>query len=453
MKHFFIFQHIIIERNKNNDSHISTPISSQNNHSAKDITNIVTNNSNNKNNRYLLKSLINTPKNADMDSSQDSQMRHSTASEHSVNRTSSISLLSSQERLELSNWGLPETVVRAYSRKGIHTMFTWQAECLQFKSVIERGGNLVYSAPTSAGKTLVSEILMMKRVFECKKKAIIILPFVSLAREKMHGLKDLLKSSHVRVGGFMGQHHPPGGFARVDIAVCTIEKANSLVNRLLEEKDLEKLGVIVVDELHLLGDSSRGYLLELLLTKIRYMSLKNENIDVQIIGMSATLPNLDLLAQWLNAELYTTDYRPVPLTETIKVDNSIFNNKFELIRELNPLVKTENDADQLVYLCLETIMNGHSVLVFCPTKMWCEKLSDAVAKEFWRLGKPPLPKQQDFEDPNYSLVRTELQKQLNGQKLNEVIEQLKKTPAGLDAALSRTIRFGVAYHHAGNYRN
>ena len=375
--------------------------------------------------------------------------RYSAASESSMNNGSTISLLSSQERLDLSSWGLPETVVRAYSLKGIHTMFEWQAECLSFPKVIEGGGNLVYSAPTSAGKTLVAEILMMKRLFEIKKKAIVILPFVSLAREKMFSLKDLLKNSNIRVGGFMGQHHPPGGFKMVDVAVCTIEKANSLVNRMLEEKILDQLGVIVIDELHLLGDSSRGYLLELLVTKIRYMSLQNDNINVQIIGMSATLPNLDLLAQWLDAELYTTDFRPVPLTETIKMGNYLFDNRFQLIRELNPIVKTENDSDQLVYLCLETVISGHSVLVFCPTKMWCEKLADAVAKEFFRLGKPPLAREEEFEDSNYSYVRDKLQTQLQGNKLSEVIEQLKRCPAGLDPALSRTIRFGVAYHHAG----
>ena len=72
----------------------------------------------------------------------------------------------------------------------------------------------------------------------------------------------------------MGSQSPPGGMKRADIAICTIEKANSIVNRMLEDGSLSDLGCVVVDELHLLGDPSRGYLLELLLTKIRYMSLK-----------------------------------------------------------------------------------------------------------------------------------------------------------------------------------
>ena len=78
----------------------------------------------------------------------------------------------------------------------------------------------------------------------------------------------------MKVEGFMGAHSPPGGLKRADIAICTIEKAKSLVIRALEEGTLSNLGIVVVDELHLLGDPSRGYLLELLLTKIRYMSYK-----------------------------------------------------------------------------------------------------------------------------------------------------------------------------------
>ena len=59
------------------------------------------------------------------------------------------------------------------------------------------------------------------------------------------------------------------------------------------KEQFAQLGIIVVDELHLLGDPSRGYLLELLVTKVQYLSCHMEQTNqVQIIGMSATLPNL-----------------------------------------------------------------------------------------------------------------------------------------------------------------
>jgi DNA polymerase theta len=77
----------------------------------------------------------------------------------------------------------------------------------------------------------------------------------------------------------MGSHSPAGGIAAVDIAVCTIEKANSLLNRLLEENKVSTLGVVVVDEMHLIGDPHRGYLLELFLTKILFVAGKGKVED------------------------------------------------------------------------------------------------------------------------------------------------------------------------------
>ncbi|XP_031783753.1 DNA polymerase theta isoform X2 [Nasonia vitripennis] len=348
-----------------------------------------------------------------------------------------LSSIDSQKRLELASWGLPPLILEKYKARGIKTMFPWQVECLANKKILEENKNLVYSAPTSAGKTLVAEFLMLKTVLERKKKAIFILPFVSVVREKMFYFQDLLSDSGVRVEGFMGGVAPAGGFSAVHIAIATIEKANSLVNRLMEDGDLVTLGAVVIDELHLLGDPGRGYLLELLLTKLRYMTLSVEEVDIQLIGMSATLPNLPLIADWLDAELYKTDFRPIPLNEQCKFGSSLLDAKKNIIRELQPAPDIVNDTDNIIQLCIETINGGHGTLIFCPTKNWCEKLAIQLATTFFQLGRDNTPHGQI------------LRKNIELESLQEVLLQLKSCPVGLDSVLRKTVSYGVAFHHAG----
>ncbi|XP_051467679.1 DNA polymerase theta [Apus apus] len=327
-------------------------------------------------------------------------------------------------------------------------MFEWQAECLMLGQVLE-GKNLVYSAPTSAGKTLVAELLILKRVLETRKKALLILPFVSVAKEKKSYLQTLFQEVDVRVEGYMGSMSPAGRFSDMDVAVCTIEKANGLINRLIEENKMDSLGVVVVDELHMLGDSHRGYLLELLLTKVRYVTEKVANQQmkmtspgfggIQIVGMSATLPNLGLLASWLDAELYCTDFRPVPLKEWVKIGSNIYDSSMNLVREFQPKLQLKGDEDHVVSLCYETVCDGHSVLLFCPSKNWCEKLADIIAREFYSL------QQAESSSKNPALAPVVVDRE----GIDEVMDQLKRSVSGLDSVLQRTLPWGVAFHHAG----
>ncbi|XP_061049137.1 DNA polymerase theta [Eubalaena glacialis] len=353
------------------------------------------------------------------------------------------------DKLLLANWGLPTAVLEKYHSFGVKKMFEWQAECLLLGQVLE-GKNLVYSAPTSAGKTLVAELLILKRVLETRKKALFILPFVSVAKEKKYYFQSLFQEVGIKVDGYMGSTSPTGHFSSLDIAVCTIERANGLINRLIEENKMDLLGMVVVDELHMLGDSPRGYLLELLLTKISYITQKSASCQaylasplsnaVQIVGMSATLPNLELVASWLNAELYHTDFRPVPLLESVKIGNSIYDSSLKPVREFQPMLQVKGDEDHVVSLCYETIRDNHSVLLFCPSKKWCEKLADIIAHAFYSLHHQA-----------EGLVRSsELPPVILEQKgLLEVMDQLKHLPSGLDSVLQKTVPWGVAFHHAG----
>ncbi|XP_077740566.1 DNA polymerase theta isoform X2 [Canis aureus] len=353
------------------------------------------------------------------------------------------------DQLLLANWGLPVAVLEKYHSYGVKRMFEWQAECLLLGQVLE-GKNLVYSAPTSAGKTLVAELLMLKRVLEMRKKALFILPFVSVAKEKKYYLQSLFQEIGINVDGYLGSTSPTGHFSSLDIAVCTIERANGLINRLIEENKMDLLGMVVVDELHMLGDSHRGYLLELLLTKICYITHKSASCQadlasplsnaVQIVGMSATLPNLEIVASWLNAELYHTNFRPVPLLESVKIGNSIYDSSMKLVREFQPNLQVKGDEDHVVSLCYETICDNHSVLIFCPSKKWCEKLADIIACEFYNLHHQATGLVRSSELPPVVLEQ---------KGLLEVMDQLKRSPSGLDSVLQKTIPWGVAFHHAG----
>lgn len=336
---------------------------------------------------------------------------------------------------KLKNWGLPPEITKKYADRGITEMFEWQVSCLSNSKVLFDCCNLVYSAPTSAGKTLVAEILTIKTILERQKKVIIILPFVSIVREKMFYLQDILSSSGIRVEGFMGSQSPPGGLQAVHVAICTIEKANSLVNKLLDEGSIAELGAIVVDELHLLGDPSRGYILELLLTKIKYVSSKSDDVQIQIVGMSATLPNLEMLANWLDAELFITQYRPIPLDEFCLIGSKYYDKQGKYINTID--VQLTSEGDNVLNICLETIKDGCSILIFCMTKNWCESLAQSIAASFYKIG---------CEDSEAGHI---LRNQLKTDNIQEVLEQLKNSPVGLDQVLKKTISFGVAYHHAG----
>jgi helicase len=75
---------------------------------------------------------------------------------------------------------------------------------------------------------------------------------------------------------------------------------------------------VVIDEIHLLNDQSRGPTLEVVLTMLR----RRLN-DAQFIGLSATIGNDEALADWLDAGLVDDDWRPVELREGTYQDGVI----------------------------------------------------------------------------------------------------------------------------------
>ncbi|XP_029024930.1 helicase POLQ-like isoform X2 [Betta splendens] len=330
-------------------------------------------------------------------------------------------------------FGLPTKVKDLmYKLRGIRKLYDWQETCLNLDCVQQRR-NLIYSLPTSGGKTLVAEILILKELLCRKRDCLFILPYISLVQEKVRGLASFgleLDFMVEEYAGSKGRFPPVKRTNKSSLYIATIEKAHSLVNSLIETNRIEKLGLTVVDELHMLGDGSRGATIEMTLAKVLYTSK-----TTQIIGMSATLGNIRDLQMFLKAENYTNDFRPVQLKEYVKLRDSIYEvdpreeECFKFSRALNfkySGAMQRIDPDHIIALVTEVIPT-HSCLVFCPTKKNCENVAGMICKYL----KEEFLQHRQAEK---AILLRELRDSGNG----SVCPVLKKT-----------VPFGLAYHHSG----
>ncbi|XP_014914228.1 helicase POLQ-like [Poecilia latipinna] len=330
-------------------------------------------------------------------------------------------------------FGLPSKVKELMHKlRGIQKLYDWQEACLNLECVQQRR-NLIYSLPTSGGKTLVAEILILRELLCRRKDCLFILPYISLVQEKVRGLATFgleLDFMVEEYAGSKGKFPPVKRRNKRSLYIATIEKAHSLVNSLIESSRLNHLGLLVVDELHMLGDGSRGAVIEMTLAKVRYMSKAT-----QIIGMSATLGNIKDLQMFLGAENYTNDFRPVQLKEYVKLNDTIYEvdpkeeNCFRFSRMLNYKYSSSMqkiDPDHIIALVTEVIPL-HSCLVFCPTKKNCENVAGMICKYL----------KEDF------LQHREAEKAV-------LLQELKASGNGsMCPVLRRTVPYGVAYHHSG----
>ncbi|KAF4428263.1 DNA polymerase theta subunit [Fusarium acutatum] len=392
-------------------------------------------------------------------------------SEYSQRRAIAATPTSSCDpELELSHstYGLPQQLVDNFASLGIKQIYPWQKACLKGPGLLTGEKNLVYCAPTGGGKSLVADVLMLKRILEEKgAKALLVLPYVALVQEKVRWLRSVVQGlrfasettvdddkriwrrradeNTVRVIGFFGGGKVRATWADFDIGVCTLEKANALVNTAIDDCSISKLRAVVLDELHMVDDGHRGYLLELVATKL--LSLEQR---VQIVGMSATLPNTDIMARWLEGHCYETRYRPVPIEEHLVYDGNIYpaGSTSSLIKtaaqlnsrsthtqaQMRPIRRIEPSTHKelrdpvlnaVVTLAHETAVAGFGALVFAGSRGMCE--SDAR----WISRAMPQPH--------------ELKADVVDRRM-DLLGELRSLNTGVDPVLEETVLYGVAFH-------
>jgi helicase len=308
--------------------------------------------------------------------------------------------------------GLPEGVPRALHDEGVEELYPPQAEAVE--AGVTDGDSVVAAVPTASGKTLIAELAMLSSVRR-GGKALYIVPLRALASEKKAEF-ERWEEYGIDVGVSTGNYDSDGEWlASRDIIVATSEKVDSLIRN--GAPWVGDLTCVVSDEVHLVDDGHRGPTLEVTLAKLRRI-----NPDLQVVALSATVGNAGEIADWLDAALVESDWRPIDLRMGVHYGNAInFDGGSQ--REV-PVERGEKQSEALV---ADTLEEGGSTLVFVNSR----RNAEGAAKRLADVTERALT---DGE-------RDDLR------ELAREIRDVSDTETSED--LARVVAKGAAFHHAG----
>ena len=322
--------------------------------------------------------------------------------------------------MKISKLDLEPTAIDFLTSEGFEKLYEPQAYSVD--AGILDGKSVLVSAPTASGKTLIAMLGMLAHLPKNKSKIVYLSPLRALAAEKFTEFKKLEKINlgrKIKVGISTGDFDSvEDKLENSDILVLTNEKMDALMR--FGQSWISEIGLVIVDEIHLIGDEGRGPTLEMVLTR-----LKSGLIGTipQIIALSATITNSDELAEWLNCEHVESTWRPVPLSEAVYDDFSVTNQDRETYD-----VSFDYVGSSTIGLGVDSVKNGGQGLLFANTRTSAAKLAVDSG--------PPI------------------EKTLSKDELNELLKISKKILANnehtqLVKKLAFVVKQGVAFHHAG----
>ena len=194
---------------------------------------------------------------------------------------------------EISKYILEKKILRVLFENKIFQLREIQKEAIQ-KGLFFRKSFLV-CAPSGSGKTLIGEVCAINNIFQGFGKSIYLVPFKALATEKYFHFKKSYSRYDVKVELSIGDYEVDDAkLEKADIIVTTYEKMDSIIRNFYDKEWVYEISTIIIDEIHIIGESDRGPRLESLIVRL------NEFLhNPQIIGLSATIANHTFFNYWI----------------------------------------------------------------------------------------------------------------------------------------------------------
>ena len=306
----------------------------------------------------------------------------------------------SPEAAEFQWASMRELFIASLYRRSRAEIDLWPSQLGAAARALDVTDNMVVSLPTSAGKTRIAELCILA-CLATGKRIMFITPLRALSAQTEVGLDRTFTPLGKTVSSLYGSIGMSGideNFIRErDIIVATPEKLDFALRN--EPNLLDDVGLVVLDEGHMIGLGEREIRYEV---QIQKLLRRTDAADRRIVCLSAILPTgdkLDDFVGWLTDDhddgLIQKDWRPTGLRfgeiewrgDHGKLEFSVGEERPFVPRYFSSFVPPVGRRRKLFpcnqrELCLATawrlVEDGQSVLIFCPLRKSVEPFAEAI---------------------------------------------------------------------------